>query len=387
MRREGGAQMLRWALALFVIVATESGVVRAPTPHVPTTQVGGLNQGAGPVPVTGVGSWSAITTGVVHACGLKKNGNIRCWGSGVCSDYSKICNQNVIPVSLGGNMTTQKFAAVSAGGFFTCALALSGSITCWGQDHVGETKAPSGKYMALSSGLDSSCAIALHGKRIVCWGRNDFGQATPPNNKLPSGETWKTVSMGAKHACAVTSGAKLFCWGDNSYGQSYGYSNTATHTADLWKYGYPVDKGTTGAIELSWASVAAGWFYSCGELTDGTAVCWGADQQAQKGCTELPGGKVLYADFVYRSSDFYQPSVSMFYQATTCAIRKANSTVACFGNNDYHQVSGVPKGVAFSSLSVSLGGGGYICGLLTNGGAVCWGDGVYDTGIENIPAQ
>jgi hypothetical protein len=49
---------------------------------------------------------------------------------------------------------------------------------------------------------------------LACWGRNDYGQATP------SAGTFKQVSAGEWYTCGVKTGGKAACWGDNTYGQA-----------------------------------------------------------------------------------------------------------------------------------------------------------------------
>ena len=49
---------------------------------------------------------------------------------------------------------------------------------------------------------------------VECWGRDQLGQSTPPENKFMQ------ISLGfEKHACGITIGGDVMCWGSNSRGQ------------------------------------------------------------------------------------------------------------------------------------------------------------------------
>ncbi len=65
----------------------------------------------------------------------------------------------------------------------------------------------------ISAGEDHTCGIKSDGT-LACWGRNDYGQSTPP------GGTFRQVSAGEYHTCGVKSDGTLACWGSNDWGQS-----------------------------------------------------------------------------------------------------------------------------------------------------------------------
>ena len=49
---------------------------------------------------------------------------------------------------------------------------------------------------------------------VECWGKNQSGQSTPPQNKF------KQISVGfEKHSCGITMEGDVKCWGLNSHGQ------------------------------------------------------------------------------------------------------------------------------------------------------------------------
>jgi hypothetical protein len=41
-----------------------------------------------------------------------------------------------------------------------------------------------GYYVQVSSGLKHACAISRHDSEVHCWGRNDYGERSPPSGKF-----------------------------------------------------------------------------------------------------------------------------------------------------------------------------------------------------------
>ncbi len=64
----------------------------------------------------------------------------------------------------------------------------------------------------VSSGFDSSCAVTLSGG-ITCWGYNGYGQINPP---IVPGKIATSVSVGVQNACATYDDGSVSCWGRNT---------------------------------------------------------------------------------------------------------------------------------------------------------------------------
>ena len=67
------------------------------------------------------------------------------------------------------NAPGNRFAAISARVYHTCALSQDGEVAYWGSDSYDVTKVPDGVYMAVSVGEPHSCALRDNGD-AVCWG-------------------------------------------------------------------------------------------------------------------------------------------------------------------------------------------------------------------------
>ena len=144
------------------------------------------------------GTFRAVNTNENVGCAIRANDNaIECWGDdsrifGV-SRSAIVGTQNrphLIPPPAGN------FTAVSVGVVHACAIREDRTIECWGSNRSrdrwsgewgteedGLIDAPAGNFIAVSVGQNHACAIS-EDRTIACWGNNERGQSTPP----PDGE-------------------------------------------------------------------------------------------------------------------------------------------------------------------------------------------------------
>jgi len=267
------------------------------------------------------GTFSQLSAGGYHTCGLKTDGTLACWGD---NSYE----QATPPGST--------FLQVSAGSLHTCGVKTDGTLACWGRNDAGQATPPGDTFTQVSAGNAHTCGVKTDGT-LACWGDNTYGQATPPTPEptptpLPSPEptptppagTFSQVSAGGRHTCGVKTDGTLACWGNNDVGQ-------ATPPA-----------GTFG-------QVSAGEDHTCGVKTDGTLACWGYNGHGE---AMPPAGT------------FSQVSAGEYH---TCGV-KTDGTLACWGHNYYGQ-AGPPAGT-FTQVSA---GYYHTCGLKTDGTLACWG--------------
>ena len=67
---------------------------------------------------------------------------------------------------------------------------------------------PPTKYKAISSGANHVCAIAMDGS-IMCWGDDRHGQVS----KRPASGVFTEISSGDNHTCALRDDGAVICWG------------------------------------------------------------------------------------------------------------------------------------------------------------------------------
>jgi len=105
-------------------------------------QLGDSGTGTFAVPhrVRGGLTFVTLSTGQYHACALTSSGQAYCWGGngagqgGYDPSYGIINNARV-PLRVGGGLT---FSTITAGGNHTCGITTSGVAYCWGDASHGQ---------------------------------------------------------------------------------------------------------------------------------------------------------------------------------------------------------------------------------------------------------
>ena len=216
------------------------------------------------------GSYRAVSVGRTHTCGLREDDRVRCWGNnyGGKTDHA-----------------SGSYSAISAGTAHTCGLyAFSGLLACWGANQEGQSNAPTGSFTAVDAGTWHTCAIRRSDSAIECWGW------TP--TAAPAG-SFSAVSADAWHSCGLRTNGEIECWihnpqdGDHFWfedppaGNYTAVSVGLQHACGLRSNGELVCWGGTDQYGESsppagrYSAVSAGQFYTCGLRTDGEIVCWG----------------------------------------------------------------------------------------------------------------
>lgn len=261
-----------------------------------------------------------LGNGATHACALRANGNIVCWGTdydgvmmppaGPFTDFSTSAHacavaSNGTLVCWGHNSDGRAdappgtFREVVTSYDRTCALRTDGIISCWGGSNwAGQNDAPAGVYSHIDVADNYGCALRTN-HSITCWGFNGSGNATPPYG------SFATVSTGHNHACALRDDGTAICWGYNGSGQT---------TVPLG----------------SFSKLSAGLEYTCGVRTDGTLTCWGAELLGPEHPIHFPPAGTFTDVTTSRTNVF------------ACA-RRTNGSVTCWGGNYEGQLD-APEG-------------------------------------------
>jgi cysteine-rich repeat protein len=299
-----------------------------------------------PTPIGVVSTtWTAVSCGFNHTCGINALGELYCWGdneSGQLGDGTTIDKDT--PNRVGA---LSDWSVVSANGHitsdsvdlhYTCAVRGAGELYCWGNNYFGQLgignntdqRSPvqvgtEADWLRVSTGGRHACALKTDG-RLFCWGRNSHGQLgqgfTSPDEDAPlqvGGDAdWSDVSLGFEHSCALKSGGNLFCWGYNSDGQ--------------------VGDGTTNSrsepvsIGAGWSDVGAGNLHTCAVKTEGALYCWGRNSDCQ--CGQEASGSITGPTPVGVDTDWARVEGGGQF---TCGL-KSSDDLFCWGEGDDGQI-------------------------------------------------
>ncbi len=275
--------------------------------------------------------WDSITIQNLHACGVKANGTLWCWGDGDSGGvgYGPSSGEQLTPLQIG----TATWGTVSTEYSRSCGIQTNGTLWCWGDQGSG----------ALGNGLTSGI------------------QLTP----LQIGAaTWSSVDLGGGHTCGIQTNGTLWCWGNQANGVLGNGLTAGNQTTPL----------QIGAA--TWASVSAsGLSHTCGIQTNGTLWCWGSQSNGKLGngltagnqTTPLQIGAATWASVSARTTH-------------TCGTQ-TNGTLWCWGQQlDGRLGNGLTAGDRTTPLQIGTAswasvsaGNGATCGTQSNGSGWCWG--------------
>ena len=168
-----------------------------------------------------------------------------------------------------------------------------------------------------------------------------------------------SATAGYFHSCGLGSDGSAYCWGSNEDGQVTGQVQLRLVPA------------VVGTVRFS--SLSSGRSHTCALAQNGSPYCWGSSANGQNGTGErastpqaVPGG------FVFSS-------ISAGY-SHTCALTAAGAAY-CWGSNFSSElgasrltgpsISPVDGGLSFRNISA---GRFFSCGVTTDSKGYCWGD-------------
>jgi alpha-tubulin suppressor-like RCC1 family protein len=285
-----------------------------------------------PVEVLGGVRFSSIAAGSSASCGLTSSGEAYCWGENDVGQLGTIggpASLKAIPVQSAG----VRFTQLSSSADYTCGVATTGVVYCWGSNEYGQLGITDGRMLPtptpvpglpratkVTTGLVSTCALITDG-RVYCWGTNIWGQlgrANVSDGWLAAGpivgdRTYRDVAISISGGCAIAVGDGAYCWGN------YGTATVSEATPLLFP-------GTA-----DFTSLVAGELNRCG-LTPVGAKCWGSNFSGQLGIgSAMPGvGPML----VVNSANFVKLT---FGGEAACALTSTGD-VFCWGANYWGQL-------------------------------------------------
>lgn len=265
-----------------------------------------------------------------------------------------------------------------AGANHALLLRGDGTVSAWGDNHLGQTSVPpnASNIVAISAGGSHSAAVRSDGTAIA-WGWNNYGQTN-----LTGAADIVAVSCGVYHTLALQANGKPIGWG--SY-LTYGLTNIpasatnviaiatgAVHDLALRSDGTIVGWGQAskatppeGATNVVAISVYAAGNHSLALRADGTVVAWGINTYGQTNVPASATNIVAIAAGTMNSS----------------ALR-ADGTLLVWGN-DTNGLSTVPASA--TNIVDWAVGPDYACALRADGTIISWGDN--SSGQTNAPSD
>jgi alpha-tubulin suppressor-like RCC1 family protein len=215
-----------------------------------------------------------IAAGANHTCVVAR-GEVLCFGYNLYGQLGRTEFGTFEARAVPGISNAQ---TVAAGSQFACALLADETVSCWGNNDVGQlgrgmvggdrtslsTPVPIAalKARALFAGASSACALTPTGE-LACWGNNPVANSSSPRLVSTPGISVSSVTLGLNHLCLRTPGGGAVCAGSNANGE------LGDGTRDL-RLTFEQPKGLA-AISSLHASRSS----TCALLTTGSVKCWG----------------------------------------------------------------------------------------------------------------
>jgi alpha-tubulin suppressor-like RCC1 family protein len=195
-------------------------------------------------PVSVVGNfieWIQISAGASHSLGVRANGTAWAWGynaNGRLGDNTAVSSSS--PVSVVGGFTD--WTQVSAGSSHSLGVRANGTAWAWGLGTTGRL------------------------------GENAITTRSSPVSVVGGFTDWIQLSAGSQHSLGIRANGTAWGWGDNSQG-GLGDNTTVAKSSPVSVVGGFTD----------WVQVIAGYIFSVGIRSNGTAWAWGAGQYGRLG--------------------------------------------------------------------------------------------------------
>ena len=299
---------------------------------------------------------------------------------------------------------TLRAEQIVASGLYSCGLANSGEVLCWGAngsgqrgDAVGVTSGTPDPTIREVPGVSQVVQVSASGSGVVdqhtcvvegigfanakCFGSNSEGQLGDGTTTRRTDATTVPglgfvvqISAGSRFTCALVIDGTVRCWGRNDEGQ-LGDGTTTDRLSP-----------TTVPALTDVVQVAAGEFHACALRRDGTVRCWGRNTDGRLGDNTSTNRTspitVVSTSGVGPLTGVLQITAGGVH---TCALL-ADSTARCWGPATQNGNGGINKTgrpmLVTSSGTTPLVGVGQIsagslhtCATLVNGSARCWGTG------------
>ncbi len=339
-------------------------------------------------------------------CALTVAGGVKCWGYGTIgllgNGHTSDSTSAVDVVGLSSGVRQ-----ISAGYYHACALKQDNQIVCWGANEyqqlaIAADQLGSSVPVALAGFSAAASAIGVGRNRhscllddigkASCWGLNSsyqLGVETPASSSAPLAVTGlgrdnRQVVAGDDFSCALTGAGGVKCWGANGNGQ-LGYETTLDPSTEAWANSATAQ--TVQGLDSGVVQLAAGRIFACALTAAGGVKCWGLSQYGVLGDGSNTGERTTVPVGVSGLAAGVSQITTGIYHA--CAIVAQDGSVKCWGNDEYTELGDDPQGylgpnfnrpapVTVAGVTGALAvaaGQQHSCAALATGGVKCWGAG------------
>ena len=319
------------------------------------------------------GRFVAVSAAAEHACGVGVDGRIVCWGNDYHNQLDPVVdrwgwrvNHHHCHYDIGGRDWAVPEGPLDCSVYIRgldYGVQLSGEAAekhphgahdeFWGV-YGGVADPLRGPFVAVSAGGRGACGLRADAA-LVCWGVSLVGIEALDG-------AFSQVVVGDHHGCALreaphSSSSNVVCWGIDDSPPAERYPCRRSPDAGGKCAGpdpeHPQWQQQTEAVAGVYAQLSAGADHTCGLRADSTIACWGANDWGQ---SDAPQGEYIHISAVADSS---------------CALRH-DATPVCWG-----AIAALrPPPGEFASV-IAAGHNGRPCGIRPDGSAECWGYGPY----------
>lgn len=255
---------------------------------------------------TGVLNGKTIKTvgiGTSHMCAIASDDKVYCWGGGSfgrLGNGSLSASSSPVAAVIPGGLTVK---SLSTSQNTNCVIASNDQVYCWGYGSAGNIgngsstnqTSPTAVSAALLAGKtvtslsiknDTACVVA--DGEAYCWGSNTNGRIGRGNTTLSNlpvavdtsgvlnSVTLKSIEVGERSTCALSTLDKLYCWGWNGEGLLGNGGFISTYL--------PSEVVTTGALSgKTIKKVSMSGSNVCVIASDDEVYCWGGNTVGQLG--------------------------------------------------------------------------------------------------------
>jgi alpha-tubulin suppressor-like RCC1 family protein len=182
--------------------------------------------------------------------------------------------------------------------------------------------------------------------------------------------TFFSISAGYYHTCGVATDSLAYCWGWNQYGQLADVDGELVTTRNV---------PARSAGNLTFASVyTSRYFYTCGLTIVGSVYCWGYRGFGALGDGNVDGSGSAPV-LVVGNHSFVSLSTGWHH---TCAAASTGAGY-CWGFNEFGQIGDATLTMRLTPTRIAAeeaigfirvtAGHEHSCGLTSRGAVYCWG--------------